>query len=520
MTMVMRSSSLQTKILVLTALIVFIVFAGLFSANYYRQKQALLEGGDLYFFIQRIADGLRMSIERPMAVGDTEGTEEEFREIAGKYDDVHMYLTDYKGSVTYTTREDSLRRDLTEMFGNEEAHSLIRESLAQPVEKGRILEVGGTPNFVLVKSIPNEAECHHCHGASRPILGSLVMFQDIGWQFAKFTGNQWWQGLLSLGGMVVLLAALFLFIRFSITRRIKALADTAGKVSRGDLSVAVPVDSGDEIGVLGGALGAMVAKLRQVVGEVQSTTDRVVSGSEEINAASSGLAEGATVQAASVEEISSSMENVALNIRQNADNAQQTETIAIKVVGDTEEGGKAVDHTVEAMKQIAEKVTIIEEIARQTNLLALNAAIEAARAGEHGKGFAVVASEVRKLAERSGVAAGEIGDLSATSVEIAEKSGELLRVIVPEMRKTAELVQEIAAASNEQNAGVEQINSAIQQLDQVIQQNAAASEEMASTATELSSRSGQLTTAMRFFKLDGRDAPRALPPGKEEEEPQ
>ena len=377
----MRSSSLQTKILALTALIVFIVFAGLFSANYYRQKQALLEGGDLYFFIQRIADGLRMGIERPMAVGDTEGTEEEFKEIADKYHDVRMFLTDYKGSVTYATKQDSLRRDLTGVLGNEEADSLIRESLTRPVEKGKILEVDGTPSFVLVKSIPNEAECHHCHGASRPILGSLVMSQDIGWQFDKFTKSQLWQGLLSLGGVVVLLAVLFLFIRSSITRRIKNLADTAGKVSREIFPSPSGWTAGDEIGVLGGALGAMVEKLRQVVGEVQSTTDRVVSGSDEINAASGGLAEGATVQAASVEEISSSMEHVASNIRQNAANARQTEKIAIKVVGDTEEGGKAAAHTVEAMKQIAEKVTIIEEIARQTNLLALNAAIEAARAG-------------------------------------------------------------------------------------------------------------------------------------------
>ena len=197
------------------------------------------------------------------------------------------------------------------------------------------------------------------------------------------------------------------------------------------------------------------------------------------------------------------MEQMASNIKQNADNAQQTEKIALKAADDAKEGGHAVGETVSAMKEIASKISIIEEIARQTNLLALNAAIEAARAGEHGKGFAVVASEVRKLAERSQTAAGEINNLSASSVEVAERAGEMLEKIVPDIQKTAELVQEINAASNEQRAGANQINQAIQQLDQVIQQNAAASEEMASTSEELLSQAEQLQSTIGFFKIDG-----------------
>jgi len=196
------------------------------------------------------------------------------------------------------------------------------------------------------------------------------------------------------------------------------------------------------------------------------------------------------------------MEQMASNIRQNADNAMQTEKIAMKSSEDAREGGQAVAETVSAMKDIAEKISIIEEIARQTDLLALNAAIEAARAGEHGKGFAVVASEVRKLAERSQTAAGEISKLSSASVEVAEKAGEMLAKLVPDIQKTAELVQEISAASNEQNAGAEQINKAIQQLDQVIQQNASASEEMASTAEELAGQSEQLQNTIGYFKVD------------------
>ncbi len=213
------------------------------------------------------------------------------------------------------------------------------------------------------------------------------------------------------------------------------------------------------------------------------------------------------------------------NIRQNADNARQTEAIAHQASKDAEEGGQAVFQAVDAMKIIAEKIGIIGEIARQTNLLALNAAIEAARAGEHGKGFAVVAAEVRKLAERSGSAAGEISDLSARSVAVADQARNMLDKLVPDIRKTADLVQEIAAASNEQNAGAEQINKAIQQLDQVIQQNASASEEMASTSEELSSQAEQLQQAMSFFDIGegggrpsrkasakaSKAAPRALP---------
>jgi methyl-accepting chemotaxis protein len=250
------------------------------------------------------------------------------------------------------------------------------------------------------------------------------------------------------------------------------------------------------------ALAAMVNKLSEVVNEVRIAADNVTAGSLHLSTGSEQMSQGASEQAASAEEASSSMEEMASNIKQNADNAHQTEKIAIKSAADAKEGGTAVVRTVQAMKDIAGKINIIEEIARQTNLLALNAAIEAARAGEHGKGFAVVASEVRKLAERSQKAAGEISQLSASSVEVAEKAGELLAGILPDINKTADLVQEISVASREQDTGAEQINKAIQQLDKVIQQNASAAEEMASTAEELSSQAEQLQGTIAFFRLD------------------
>ncbi len=258
------------------------------------------------------------------------------------------------------------------------------------------------------------------------------------------------------------------------------------------------------------ALNAMIANLNEIVINVKHVSGSVASGSQQLSASSEEMSQGAAEQASAAEQVSSSMEQMASNIRQNADNALETEKIALKSAEDAREGGKAVADTVIAMKDIAEKISIIEEIARQTDLLALNAAIEAARAGEHGKGFAVVASEVRKLSERSQKSAAEIGKLSDSSVEIAEKAGGLLAKIVPDIQKTAELVQEISAASNEQNNAAEQINKAIRQLDEVIQQNASATEEMSSTSQELADQAEQLREAIAFFAVDDKAVRKTL----------
>ena len=285
----------------------------------------------------------------------------------------------------------------------------------------------------------------------------------------------------------------------TMTDNLHRHAQAADAISRGDLTCQVQALSEQDI--LGISLTKMLEKLKSVVSEVKNAASKVAAGSEELSASSEQMSQGATEQAASAEEVSSSMEQMISNIKQNADNAQQTERIAVKSSQNAREGGKCVEETVKAMKEIAGKISIIEEIARQTNLLALNAAIEAARAGEHGKGFAVVASEVCKLAERSQAAAGEINKLSASSVQIAEDAGRMLDKMVPDIQKTADLVQEISAASREQDTGAEQINKAIQQLDQVIQQNASASEEMSSTSEQLAQQAQQLHHAVAFFSI-------------------
>jgi methyl-accepting chemotaxis protein len=275
------------------------------------------------------------------------------------------------------------------------------------------------------------------------------------------------------------------------------------EIASGNLRIEVkPRSEADE---LMKALASMVKRLSEVASEVKSASENVSSGSQQMSASSEQLSQGATEQASSIQEVSSSMEQMSSNVKQNADNATQTEKIALKAAADAKEGGQAVSQTVDAMKQIAGKISIIEEIARQTNLLALNAAIEAARAGEHGKGFAVVASEVRKLAERSQRAAGEITELSKTSVDVAEQAGKLLARILPDVQKTAELVQEITAASREQDGGAAQINKALQQLDQVIQANAASAEELSATSEELARQAVQLQTSISFFKVEGHE---------------
>ncbi len=428
-------------------------------------------------------------------------------ELDGEYQvfidkfDVHVYAILKGGMVdgdeVVATDNKQIRDAISEL---DEDHGVFQE-------QATILR--DAQRFLLQKVAVNEKivqEFDHYGEEASELLADVEKFASKEMDNAKMLGAAAQKQSVSILLMVASAATVIgLLLGFVITR---GITGPLGKgvefgrlIAQGDLTADLDIKQQDEVGILIGALSDMAKKLRSIASEIKMAADNVASGSEQLSSSAQEMSQGATEQAASAEEISSSMEEMAANINQNADNASQTEKISFKTSQDAEEGGKSVNNTVSAMKDIAEKISIIEEIARQTNLLALNAAIEAARAGEHGKGFAVVASEVRKLAERSQAAAAEIGERSSSSVQIAEEAGELLKTIIPDVKKTADLVQEITAASNEQRTGADQVNNAIQQLDQVIQQNASVSEEMASSSEELSAQAQSLQDVVSFFKL-------------------
>jgi methyl-accepting chemotaxis protein len=292
------------------------------------------------------------------------------------------------------------------------------------------------------------------------------------------------------------------WISLTISKGFSKINALTAAVAGGDLTEMGHANSNDEIKDLIESVNTMIERLRGVVGDALAASDNVSAGSQELSATAEQVSQGAVEQASAAEQASASMEQMAANIKQNADNAAQTEKISRQAAKDAELSGEAVNRAVTAMQTIAEKITIVQEIARQTDLLALNAAVEAARAGEHGRGFAVVASEVRKLAERSQVAATEIGAVSSETVKAARAAGDMLTALVPNIRKTSELVSEISAACREQDVGASQINDAIQMQDRVTQQNASASEEMSSTSEELSSQAEELQAAISYFKVD------------------
>jgi methyl-accepting chemotaxis protein len=315
-------------------------------------------------------------------------------------------------------------------------------------------------------------------------------------------------GSVGIAGLILAIGVVMiaLLVANAIARPLARGVEFARAIANGDLTADFDIDQGDEVGMLARAMNDMIVRLRDVIGHVMGASDNVATGSQQMSSTSEQLSQSNTELASNVEELSSTMEEMASNIASNSENAKETRRISGEAAEQGTEGGRAVDDTVQAMQQIAEKISVVEEIAGRTNLLALNAAIEAARAGQEGRGFAVVAAEVRKLAERSREAAAEISELSSSSVEVAERAGRVLTSMVPSIQRTSELVDEITAASVEQTAGADQVNTSVQDLDTVIQQSASASEEMASTAEELASQAEDLRTTVSFFHLEQAEA--------------
>jgi methyl-accepting chemotaxis protein len=335
---------------------------------------------------------------------------------------------------------------------------------------------------------------------------TLITFQD---ELMRKTGDEADELIAATKTLIIsLIVAAFVlgnlfawWVTRSITRPLQETVEVANHLAEGDLTVQIVADSQDETGQLKQAMSNMVGKLSRIITDVNTTSHEIGNAATQVSATAQSLSQSASQQAASVEQTSASIEQMTASIAHNTENSKLTNNMASNASVQAVEGGDAVKETVEAMQQIAAKISIIDDIAYQTNLLALNAAIEAARAGDAGKGFAVVAAEVRKLAERSQVAAQEIGGLASSSVTRAEKAGTLLDGMVPTIRKTADLVEEIAAASNEQSSGVGQINGAMTQVNKATQQNASASEELAATAEEMNGQVNQLQNLMAFFKL-------------------
>jgi len=383
-------------------------------------------------------------------------------------------FTTAKGKAVVEILDEMIAWNDNQLNGMDKANEIFHTETSKHLE-----EVGG-----LLTEIVDQSE-------------KYIMTDEVMLNSASSTRSM----IIIISIIVAIIAILFaVIISRGLIIPINKGVNFAKMVANGDLTANVDVHQEDEVGQLSFALRNMVGKLREIVENVSAGADNIAAASQEMSSTSQQLSQGSSEQASSAEEVSSSMEQMAANIQQNADNSQQTEKIAATSAESIKIGHDSSVVAVKSMQDIAEKIQIVNDIAFQTNILALNAAVEAARAGEHGKGFAVVAAEVRKLAERSKIAADEINIVSKSGVEISEEAGKQLEAVVPEMEKTVKLVQEISAASQEQNSGSDQINSAVQQLSQVTQQNAAASEELATSSEELASQASQLKEIISFFK--------------------
>ncbi|UCE71485.1 MAG: HAMP domain-containing protein [Nitrospiraceae bacterium] len=450
---------------------------------------------------------------------------------------LHMMLRGLNEAIIKKGNPEAIRTQKEGMDGFDRIHSRLVETIEVP-EVRRILTEHIDPEWKTIKqsiesfldhsiNLDNDEAMVHVVSLTkktenilRDIHGLSHQTRDrVNVNSEKSSRKEKFIVIVAIVPLIIVSTLIYHRTYKSVLGPIYELKAVAERFGDGDFAIHLDESAKDEFGHVAKLFNHTGGEILDIIAEVKTAAEKVTIGSHQMSSTAARMSQGATEQATSAEEASSSMEEMTANIRQNADNALKTEKIANNAAALAAEGNRVVSMAMKSMQEIAGKISIIEEIARQTNLLALNAAIEAARAGESGKGFAVVAAEVRKLAERSQTAAADINHLSSYSVDIAEQAANILEIIVPDIQKTAELVQEITAASNEQNSGSNQINRAIQQLDGVIQQNAEASEEMSSTSEELANQAVHLQNVMAFFKMEkeqGLDTSRSLLSRKEE----
>jgi len=448
-------------------------------------------------------------------------------------------LSDPEGVVAYSTVKERLKSPMSQ------------ELFAQTVAvRGELVRIEQEGSYVVARAHLMEADCLRCHYTSRLGDVSGVLYVRYSTEELQATesllashmdetrrGNLWISVVIGIIGLLVASGGLLMILGKLILQPISALQGMLEDLRAGRLERRLSLQRHDEIGDMGRAMDAFAANLQNevleafqrladgdftfaatgvireplqqanralngMVGQMQTSSSQVASSSQSLSAGAQELSRGSQTQSVSSQEVAVAIEQMGANIRQSAENARSTEAIAVQSADRARHSGEAVAEAVNAVRVITEKIQVIEEIARQTNLLALNAAIEAARAGQTGKGFAVVASEVRKLAEKSQIAAAEINDLSGSSIEVAERAGEEIEQLLPDILRTAELVQEIAVASQEQELSTAQINEAIQRLDQVIHENQGAAEEMETTAESLSEEAHMLQEMMASFRVE------------------
>lgn len=436
---------------------------------------------------------------------------EKAQELRNSYNRVRIWAQKYQNAVT-EEQQDSIASEWVAEIGVSSA--LVDECMIlfnnpqtmeelQKIDNELVNYTGYVEEFRRINRDQREEQALQREESAKVLESAREVRNGVEEFIVKTTQTAYISIVIFLAAALILGIAISLILTSSIMKQLgsepEEIAGIAEEIAQGNLMVVF--DNRKEMGVFL-SMKKMTANLSRIMGDIRNAAGQVNSGSTQISTSSQQISSGANEQASSTEEISSSMEELAANIQQNTENARLADDIASETAKNASKGGESVNQTVEAMRAIAEKIGIIEDIARNTNMLALNAAIEAARAGDAGKGFAVVASEVRKLAESSGKAAGEITEISSSSVKAAEEAGVLINDLVPKIQQTAELVQEITTASQEQARGAEQINTAIQQLDSVIQQNASASEEMASMAEELNSQSDMMQGTVSFFTID------------------